>query len=170
MVSQGNRKAEERFEISIYCNCSYLCSHDVVLLILLILPQVWDSTVKIIKILPARLAYCNRMIDQLLKDQPELQTYFNHFSSQVENGLNDVLKANSSMMTTIQGIVNNITVQLIEVLSVFKICFLDFWSQYIFLQAVNCLEHRQSFFCMVSFRINGRRSLKEEVHYTDKIV
>ena len=125
----------------------------VVLLILLILPQVWDSTVKIIKILPARLAYCNRMIDQLLKDQPELQTYFNHFSSQVENGLNDVLKANSSMMTTIQGIVNNITVQLIEVLSVFK---------YIFLQAVNCLEHRQSFFCMVSFRINGRRSLKKK--------
>ena len=35
----------------------------VVLLILLILPQVWDSTVKIIKILPARLAYCNRMIE-----------------------------------------------------------------------------------------------------------
>ena len=84
----------------------------VVLLILLILPQVWDSTVKIIKILPARLAYCNRMIDQLLKDQPELQTYFNHFSSQVENGLNDVLKANSSMMTTIQGIVNNITTEM----------------------------------------------------------
>ena len=84
----------------------------VVLLILLILPQVWDSTVKIIKILPARLAYCNRMIDKLLRDQPELQTYFNHFSSQVENGLNDVLKANSSMMTTIQGIVNNITTEM----------------------------------------------------------
>lgn len=25
---KATRKAEERFEISIYCNCSYLCSHD----------------------------------------------------------------------------------------------------------------------------------------------
>ena len=50
-----------------------------------------------------RLAYCNRMIDQLLKDQPELQTYFNHFSSQIESGLNDILSANSSMMTDDSG-------------------------------------------------------------------
>ena len=67
----------------------------VVLLIILILPQVWDSTVRLIRILPARVSYANRMIDQLLKDQPELQNYFNHFSSQMESGLNDILSANS---------------------------------------------------------------------------
>ena len=141
----------------------------VVLLILLILPQVWDSTVKIIKILPARLAYCNRMIDQLLKDQPELQTYFNHFSSQVENGLNDVLKANSSMMTTIQGIVNNITVQLIEVLSVFKNMFLGF------LIAVYLLASRKLFGAQAKLLLYGifsnkwAKIIEEEVHYTDKM-
>ncbi len=48
----------------------------VVLLILLILPQVWDSTVKIIKILPARLAYCNRMIDQLLQGSAGIADIF----------------------------------------------------------------------------------------------
>lgn len=52
----------------------------------------------------ARLAYCNRMIDQVLQDQPQLQAYFNHFSSQIESGLNDILSANSSMMQTIQGL------------------------------------------------------------------
>ena len=141
----------------------------VVLLILLILPQVWDSTVKIIKILPARLAYCNRMIDQLLKDQPELQTYFNHFSSQVENGLNDVLKANSSMMTTIQGIVNNITVQLIEVLSVFKNMFLGF------LIAVYLLASRKLFGAQAKLLLYGifpnkwAKIIEEEVRYTDKM-
>lgn len=141
----------------------------VVLLILLILPQVWDSTVKIIKILPARLAYCNRMIDQLLKDQPELQTYFNHFSSQVENGLNDILKANSSMMTTIQGIVNNITVQLIEVLSVFKNMFLGF------LIAVYLLASRKLFGAQAKLLLYGifpnkwAKIIEEEVHYTDKM-
>ena len=90
------------------------------------------------------------MIDQLLKDQPELQTYFNHFSSQVENGLNDVLKANSSMMTTIQGIVNNITVQLIEVLSVFKNMFLGFLIAVYLLASRKLLAHRRSF-CLWCF-------------------
>ena len=109
------------------------------------------------------------MIDQLLKDQPELQTYFNHFSSQVENGLNDVLKANSSMMTTIQGIVNNITVQLIEVLSVFKNMFLGF------LIAVYLLASRKLFGAQAKLLLYGifpnkwAKIIEEEVHYTDKM-
>ena len=68
----------------------------VVLLLLLILPQVWDSTVKIIRILPARLAYCNRMIDQILEDQPQIQAYFNHFASQIESGDRKSTRLNSS--------------------------------------------------------------------------
>ena len=109
------------------------------------------------------------MIDKLLRDQPELQTYFNHFSSQVENGLNDVLKANSSMMTTIQGIVNNITVQLIEVLSVFKNMFLGF------LIAVYLLASRKLFGAQAKLLLYGifpnkwAKIIEEEVHYTDKM-
>ena len=121
----------------------------VVLLIILILPQVWDSTVRLIRILPARVSYANRMIDQLLKDQPELQNYFNHFSSQMESGLNDILSANSSMMQTIQGIVNNITVQLIEVLSVFKNMFLGF------LIAVYLLASRKLFGAQAKLLLYG---------------
>ena len=141
----------------------------VVLLIILILPQVWDSTVKIIRLLPSRLAYCNRMIDKLLADQPELQTYFNHFSSQIESGLNDILNANSSMMQTIQGIVNNITVQLIEVLSVFKNMFLGF------LIAVYLLASRKLFGAQAKLLLYGifpnkwARIIEEEVRYTDKM-
>lgn len=70
-----------------------------------------------------------------------MQYYFNHFSSQIESGLNDILSANSSMMQTIQGIINNITVQLIEVLSVFKNMFLGF------LIAVYLLASRKLFGC-----------------------
>ena len=141
----------------------------VVLLILLILPQVWDSTVKIIRILPARLAYCNRMIDQILQDQPQIRAYFNHFASQIESGLNDVLNANSSMMQTIQGIINNITVQLIEVFSVFKNMFLGF------LIAVYLLASRKLFGAQAKLLLYGifsnkwAKIIEEEVHYTDKM-
>ena len=141
----------------------------VVLLILLILPQVWDSTIKIIRILPSRLAYCNRMIDQVLQDQPQLQAYFNHFASQIESGLNDILNANSSMMQTIQGILNNITVQLIEVLSVFKNMFLGF------LIAVYLLASRKLFGAQAKLLLYGifpnkwAQIIEEEVHYTDKM-
>lgn len=141
----------------------------VVLLIILILPQVWDSTVRLIRILPARLSYANRMIDQLLKDQPELQYYFNHFSSQIESGLNDILSANSSMMQTIQGIINNITVQLIEVLSVFKNMFLGF------LIAVYLLASRKLFGAQAKLLLYGvfpnkwAKIIEEEVRYTDKM-
>ena len=141
----------------------------VVLLIILILPQVWDSTVRLIRILPARLSYANRMIDQLLNDQPELQYYFNHFSSQIESGLNDILSANSSMMQTIQGIINNITVQLIEVLSVFKNMFLGF------LIAVYLLASRKLFGAQAKLLLYGvfpnkwAKIIEEEVRYTDKM-
>ncbi len=141
----------------------------VVLLIILILPQVRDSTVRLIRILPARVSYANRMIDQLLKDQPELQYYFNHFSSQIESGLNDILSANSSMMQTIQGIVNNITVQLIEVLSVFKNMFLGF------LIAVYLLASRKLFGAQAKLLLYGvfpnkwAKIIEEEVRYTDKM-
>ena len=124
---------------------------------------------KIIRILPARLAYCNRMIDQILQDQPQIRAYFNHFASQIESGLNDVLNANSSMMQTIQGIINNITVQLIEVFSVFKNMFLGF------LIAVYLLASRKLFGAQARLLLYGifpnkwAAIIEEEFRYTDKM-
>lgn len=116
-----------------------------------------------------RLAYCNRMIDQILQDQPQIRAYFNHFASQIESGLNDVLNANSSMMQTIQGIINNITVQLIEVFSVFKNMFLGF------LIAVYLLASRKLFGAQAKLLLYGifpnkwAAIIEEEFRYTDKM-
>lgn len=165
-ATEKQQKALKFLSIAVAIICAVTV---VVLLIILILPQVWDSTIKIIRILPARLSYCNSMIDKVLQDQPELQSYFNHFSSQIESGLNDVLSANSSMMQTIQGIVNNITVQLIEVLSVFKNMFLGF------LIAVYLLASRKLFGAQAKLLLYGifpnrwAKIIEEEVRYTDKM-
>ena len=165
-ATEKQKKGMKFLSIAIAIICAVTV---VVLLILLILPQVWDSTIKIIRILPSRLAYCNRMIDQVLQDQPQLQAYFNHFASQIESGLNDILNANSSMMQTIQGILNNITVQLIEVLSVFKNMFLGF------LIAVYLLASRKLFGAQAKLLLYGifpnkwAQIIEEEVHYTDKM-
>ena len=165
-ASEKQQKKLKFLSIAIAIVCAVTV---VVLLIILILPQVWDSTIRLIRILPARLAYCNRLIDKILQDQPELQSYFNHFSSQIESSLNDILSANSSMMQTIQGIVNNITVQLIEVLSVFKNMFLGF------LIAVYLLASRKLFGAQAKLLLYGvfpnkwAELIEEEVHYTDKM-
>lgn len=146
-----------------------LAATVVVLLILLILPQVWDSMVKIIRLLPARLADANTIINKILDDQPELQSYFNHFAVQIESGLNDILSMNSKMMQSITGIVNNITVQLIEVLSVFKNMFLGF------LIAVYLLASRKLFGAQARLLLYGifpnkwAKIIEEEVRYTDKM-
>ena len=165
-ASEKQQKKLKFLSIAIAIICAVTA---VVLLIILILPQVWDSTIRLIRILPARLAYCNRLIDKILQDQPELQSYFNHFSSQIESSLNDILSANSSMMQTIQGIVNNITVQLIEVLSVFKNMFLGF------LIAVYLLASRKLFGAQAKLLLYGAfpnkwaELIEEEVRYTDKM-
>ena len=165
-ASEKQQKKLKFLSIAIAIVCAVTV---VVLLIILILPQVWDSTIRLIRILPARLAYCNRLIDKVLQDQPELQSYFNHFSSQIESSLNDILSANSSMMQTIQGIINNITVQLIEVLSVFKNMFLGF------LIAVYLLASRKLFGAQAKLLIYGvfpnklAELIEEEVRYTDKM-
>ena len=165
-ASERQQKKLKFLSIAIAIICAVTA---VVLLIILILPQVWDSTIRLIRILPARLAYCNRLIDKILQDQPELQSYFNHFSSQIESSLNDILSANSSMMQTIQGIVNNITVQLIEVLSVFKNMFLGF------LIAVYLLASRKLFGAQAKLLLYGAfpnkwaELIEEEVRYTDKM-
>ena len=165
-ASEKQQKKLKFLSIAIAIICAVTA---VVLLIILILPQVWDSTIRLIRILPARLAYCNRLIDKVLQDQPELQSYFNHFSSQIESSLNDILSANSSMMQTIQGIINNITVQLIEVLSVFKNMFLGF------LIAVYLLASRKLFGAQAKLLLYGvfpnkwAELIEEEVRYTDKM-
>ena len=165
-ASEKQQKKLKFLSIAIAIICAVTA---VVLLIILILPQVWDSTIRLIRILPARLAYCNRLIDKILQDQPELQSYFNHFSSQIESSLNDILSANSSMMQTIQGIINNITVQLIEVLSVFKNMFLGF------LIAVYLLASRKLFGAQAKLLLYGvfpnkwAELIEEEVRYTDKM-
>ena len=165
-ASEKQQKKLKFLSIAIAIVCAVTV---VVLLIILILPQVWDSTIRLIRILPARLAYCNRLIDKVLQDQPELQSYFNHFSSQIESSLNDILSANSSMMQTIQEIINNITVQLIEVLSVFKNMFLGF------LIAVYLLASRKLFGAQAKLLLYGvfpnkwAELIEEEVRYTDKM-
>ena len=73
------------------------------------------------------------------------------------------------MMQTIQGIVNNITVQLIEVLSVFKNMFLGF------LIAVYLLASRKLFGAQAKLLLYGvfpnkwAKIIEEEVRYTDKM-
>ncbi len=66
-------------------NCGYMAHyHDDY-------SQVWDSVMKIIQMVPQKLIVVNNWIELCLENQPELQAYFEEFSSQAESNIDSLL-------------------------------------------------------------------------------
>lgn len=59
---------------------------------MMIIPQVWDSVMKIIQMVPQKLIVVNNWIEHMLENQPELQAYFEEFSSQAESNIDSLFK------------------------------------------------------------------------------
>ena len=92
------------------------------LIIMMIIPQVWDSVMKIIQMVPQKLIVVNNWIEHMLENQPELQAYFEEFSSQAESNIDSLL--NVDTIQKVQSIINSLSVQLFGVLGVVKNIFL----------------------------------------------
>ena len=65
------------------------------LIIMMIIPQVWDSVMKIIQMVPQKLIVVNNWIEHMLENQPELQAYFEEFSSQAESNIDSLLNVDT---------------------------------------------------------------------------
>ena len=89
---------------------------------MMIIPQVWDSVMKIIQMVPQKLIVVNNWIEHMLENQPELQAYFEEFSSQAESNIDSLL--NVDTIQKVQSIINSLSVQLFGVLGVVKNIFL----------------------------------------------
>ncbi|MCI6858419.1 MAG: AI-2E family transporter [Eubacterium sp.] len=137
------------------------------MLFLLIIPQVWDSTVKIVNMLPGKVVLLNDWIDSLLKNQPELQTYFENFSTKVEEYVNGILGSN--MIRTAQQIFMNLSSQILAVFGVFKNMVLGF------LISAYLLASRKRFAAQAKLILRGAFPdkwadvIEEEVYYADKM-
>ena len=137
------------------------------LIIMMIIPQVWDSVMKMIQMVPEKLTVVNNWIEHMLENQPELQAYFEEFSSQAESHINSLL--NVDTIQKVQGIINSLSVQLFGVLGVVKNIFLGL------LISAYLLGSRKLFGAQAGLILHGvfsdkwARIIEEEIRYTDKM-
>lgn len=137
------------------------------LIIMMIIPQVWDSVMKIIQIVPQKLIVVNNWIEHMLENQPELQAYFEEFSSQAESNIDSLL--NVDTIQKVQSIINSLSVQLFGVLGVVKNIFLGL------LISAYLLGSRKLFGAQAGLILHGvfsdkwAKIIEEEIRYTDKM-
>lgn len=137
------------------------------LIIMMIIPQVWDSVMKIIQMMPQKLIVVNNWIEHMLENQPELQAYFEEFSSQAESNIDSLL--NVDTIQKVQSIINSLSVQLFGVLGVVKNIFLGL------LISAYLLGSRKLFGAQAGLILHGvfsdkwAKIIEEEIRYTDKM-
>ena len=137
------------------------------LIIMMIIPQVWDSVMKIIQMVPQKLIVVNNRIEHMLENQPELQAYFEEFSSQAESNIDSLL--NVDTIQKVQSIINSLSVQLFGVLGVVKNIFLGL------LISAYLLGSRKLFGAQAGLILHGvfsdkwAKIIEEEIRYTDKM-
>lgn len=137
------------------------------LIIMMIIPQVWDSVMKIIQMVPQKLIVVNNWIEHMLENQPELQAYFEEFSSQAESNIDSLL--NVDTIQKVQSIINSLSVQLFGVLGVVKNIFLGL------LISAYLLGSRKIFGAQAGLILHGvfsdkwAKIIEEEIRYTDKM-
>lgn len=137
------------------------------LIIMMIIPQVWDSVMKIIQMVPQKLIVVNNWIEHMLENQPELQAYFEEFLSQAESNIDSLL--NVDTIQKVQSIINSLSVQLFGVLGVVKNIFLGL------LISAYLLGSRKLFGAQAGLILHGvfsdkwAKIIEEEIRYTDKM-
>ena len=137
------------------------------LIIMMIIPQVWDSVMKIIQMVPQKLIVVNNWIEHMLENQSELQAYFEEFSSQAESNIDSLL--NVYTIQKVQSIINSLSVQLFGVLGVVKNIFLGL------LISAYLLGSRKLFGAQAGLILHGvfsdkwAKIIEEEIRYTDKM-
>lgn len=137
------------------------------LISMMIIPQVWDSVMKIIQMVPQKLIVVNNWIEHMLENQPELQAYFEEFSSQAESNIDSLL--NVDTIQKVQSIINSLSVQLFGVLGVVKNIFLGL------LISAYLLGSRKLFGAQAGLILHGvfsdkwAKIIEEEIRYTDKM-
>ena len=164
---KANRKAK-RFICFIAIVISLCVALAIVwMVIMLIIPQVWDSVMKIIDMVPQKITILNNWIEHMLENQPELQAYFEEFANQAESHINSLL--NVDTIQKVQSIINSLSVQVFGVLGVLKNISLGF------LISAYLLGSRKLFGAQAGLILHGvfpdkwEGIIEEEIRYTDKM-
>ncbi len=136
-------------------------------LVMLVIPQVWESIVAIANAIPGQLANANRWLHRVLEDQPQLQTLWDSVYSTAVEKFNEWMQ--TGLMPTVNTLITQITTQLAAFFSVLKNLFLGVLISIYFLASrkVFAVQARMALYGV--FPRRAASLIEDEFHYADKM-
>lgn len=139
----------------------------IALLVMMVFPQVGKSIITIANTIPGQIAVANSWLHDLLKSQPDLQSYWDEFSGRILDGIAGWLK--TDLLSTMETVLSGLGTQLALFFSVVKNLFLGI------LISIYFLISRKQFAAQGKMLLNGifsdrvAKLIEEEVRYADKM-
>ena len=136
-------------------------------LVMLVIPQVWESVVAIANAIPGQLANANRWLHDVLRDQPQLQSLWDSVYSAAEEKFNEWMK--TGLVPTVSTLITQITTQVAVFFSVLKNLFLGILISVYFLASRKLFAVQAK---MVLYGVFPRRAaglIEDEMHYADRM-
>lgn len=136
-------------------------------LVMLVFPQVWSSIVSIANAIPEQLASANDMLHNLLQNQPQLQIYWDEFSTKTSPEIIHWLQ--TRLLPTVSTIIEQLGSQLAVFFGIMKNLFLGI------LIAVYFLASRRQFAAQAKLILHGAfpdrwaNLIEREVLYADRM-
>lgn len=164
----GPEKGKTRLSQSVSIILSLLFALAIIwILFMLVIPNVWRSIISIANAIPAQLETANTWLHNLLKSQPDIQTYWDNFSGRMEDTIDKWLK--TDLISNMKTVIEEVGFQLALFFGIVKNLFLGI------LISVYFLASRRQFAAQGKMLLNGIFTRKwaglieEEVRYADKM-
>ena len=136
-------------------------------LITMVIPQVWHSVVGIANAIPGELAAANARLHDLLESQPELQAYWDEFSSRTSAGIEEWLR--NDILPSMGTLIYDLSSQVAVFFGILKNLFLGL------LISIYILSSRRQFAAQAKIVLYGMlpgrfaRMVEREVRYADRM-
>lgn len=137
------------------------------LLLIMVIPQVWNSIIGIANAIPGPLADVNSWLHDLLQNQPELQAYWDEVYNRVSGGLMEWLK--TDLMPTMGTVISGLGYQIAVFVDGLKNLLLGTLVSIYFLSSRKQFAVQGKLFLNSVFPRRWADMIEEEVRFADKM-
>lgn len=164
----GSEKGKSRMSQSMAILLSLLFALVIIwLLVILVIPNVWKSIISIAQAIPVQLDAANVWLHNLLESQPEMQAYWDDFSTRTAAGIEKWLTTN--LISKMGAVIEGVGSQLALYFGIVKNLFLGI------LISIYFLASRRQFAAQGKMLLNGifarkwAGMIEEEARYADRM-
>lgn len=136
-------------------------------LIGLVLPQVWESVAGLVAVLPGQVESAIDWFHDLLENEPELQTWWDTFSSEAIDRANAWVK--TDLLPTAQNFLSGLSIQVVGFFNVVKNIFLGVLISIYMLASRKLFARQARMLLRGAFPGRWADAIEEEARYADRM-